>query len=547
MTFGSFYDKFLFMLEFLRNIGGKPETQETTLGVKRLVSFTTELRSQLKSAGQEPAKTWTQEQVSLPATFKSGEAKLEDLAFGKKSPRYHFLISGHREISLNDTWPILNEFHRRTQTLQLKKGHDVTLEYGLFWTPEGFSEEQLFPQTSVKQIEIKARTVTHDPNKLRFGGTNYQRHGFEVNFDADDLELKITAERNYRKDLKRLIEILKPQKARVRLSQRDAKRLLKNPEVSSRLKKELQPQEGFALGFDRFGGGIQPKMSEVIETIVSLDELRLLSERLRKNLINPKAGQESQVVEFAKGYNPFSLLTGEVSKDLKNAANFISQIISSKSDEQPLISTEQARAFLERETEITQEMYENQWKYILGGMPNVHIFRGRLVKGLAREAIGDKVVERFDELSVTDYPAFLESQGYKPQGVAENEPDYIQKELHLFEFFKQVFEKDPTKAIEKYRQYYTLRPPQLEITAKVKEDATKVRQLKLPQYAKIYSLKLDQWHVRSKSGYGNDLSISRSSPSADDIFFWSRTSLDQPILLPLQEWACSKMGIIFNQ
>lgn len=118
--------------------------------------------------------------------------------------------------------------------------------------------------------------------------------------------------------------------------------------------------------------------------------------------------------------------------------------------------------------------------------------------------------------------------------------------MHLLEFFKRSYQRDPKESVEKFREAYTNQEPTLEISATARHlDASKLRRLKLPSKSRLISFGITE-HMNRATPYSNDLTISRTLPSSDDIHFWSRTSVDNPMLLVLQEYACRVMGVQFK-
>ena len=87
-------------------------------------------------------------------------------------------------------------------------------------------------------------------------------------------------------------------------------------------------------------------------------------------------------------------------------------------------------------------------------------------------------------------------------------------------------------------------PPSITIDADVREDGSKIQRLGIASRARIFSFEVKQ-PIRSSGN--NDFSFGKITPNSEDAHFWVRTNLNGSALLPLQEWACDKVGITFTK
>jgi hypothetical protein len=78
-----------------------------------------------------------------------------------------------------------------------------------------------------------------------------------------------------------------------------------------------------------------------------------------------------------------------------------------------------------------------------------------------------------------------------------------------------------------------------------RKDASQIGKIKLPSKSRLYSFGITE-HMEPATEYSNDLSISKTWPLDSKTHFWCRTSIDSPILLPMQEYACNEIGIRFR-
>ncbi|MFA4960315.1 MAG: hypothetical protein WC548_01500 [Candidatus Pacearchaeota archaeon] len=199
-----------------------------------------------------------------------------------------------------------------------------------------------------------------------------------------------------------------------------------------------------------------------------------------------------------------------------------------------------------RNRDLTEQESE---KNIADNLVVVAGFDG-ISKRLAREHFDRYVVDKFDELGANDYVDFLKAKGYKEPRIGgrafANEPEYVVKERHLLNFFKQSYEEDPRESVQRFREFYQNSEPEMRILTYGKDkDTSKLKKLELPSQTRLYSFGITE-HMNRATPYSNDLCINRTSPSSGDVHFWCRASVDSPILLHLQEYTCKEMGINFR-
>ena len=511
--------------------------------------------------------------VILPDDFNVERAKVEfeDFNFGNKHPTslYHLGISAFPKRQLDEVQPVLDEFFRRAKNLILGKGV-ADVKYGVFWTPEAFQDERRLTGLFFDEVKVESIVYACDPTKVRIG-MPIQSYEIEATTQANKMILKATG--NYRGQLEGLVERFNPQYAKLNLSKEDTERLLRavrnypiGKYVAGIFKKNSRPKEKYEISF-LLGGGMGSRTQEVIELVVPTRVLRKYEEAIGKPLIVVSPNQVSQVTEFIKVYGMGGQLLGERLSDLQALTKNILQMDLGIFYNHPVLTNGSARELLDDEIDIISKDYESVFRLGL----NSHMWRGGGVKILAREHFGGEVVDKFDELGVNDYVNFLKARGYvepraedvesertrevyakaRAGGRIEdrafaNEPEYIAKGRHLLEFFKQSYKKDPKESVQRFREFYQNSGPEIRILARGRgKDASKLRKLKLPSQARLYSFGITK-HMNRTTSYNNDLSIDRTFPSCDYGYFWCRTSVDSPILLPLQEYACREMGVSFK-
>lgn len=500
------------------------------------------------SVERRAAQSLVDGRVELPESFTNAdrtEIEFKDFNWGDKSPTslYHLGISAFPTLTLDEVQPVLDEMLQMSRGLQLEKGV-ADAKYEVFWTPEAFQEETRLPTFFSSEITVRSSAYSVDPTKVRIGFQG-DRHNVEASMAANQLTLK--AEGNYRRELGNLIEALNPQFAKLKLSKDDAQRLLRKVNGSSSekyfaqsLEKALQPEEQSTMSIGL--GGMSFGTQEVIEIALRTKHLEYVKEAIGKPLLNVSGKDETGVTELIKVYNAIDLMRGRRLSDLQYIAGAVPKMELGMVYNHPVITTSQAQELLDAEIDIISKGYES----VFGLCMNSHMWRGGVVKRLARDHFGDSVIEQFDETGVDDYVSLLKSQGYESIETFENEPEYIAKERHLLSFFRQSYDKDHGQSVEKFREFYQNGEPNLSIHARTRGlDASKTKKIKLPSKSRLFSFGITE-HMHKATPYSNDMSITRTLPDSKDVHFWCRASVDSPILLPMQEYACREMGILFK-
>jgi len=507
--------------------------------------------------------------IELPGSLEERDYSVEfknlNFGSGENYPHYHLRVSGFVQSTLDELQPILDEVFLRAKGLRLKPGQ-VRAEYRVLWTPEAFQDERRLTGLFFDDAQVRSSLYTCDPTKTRIGMPG-QRHEIKAVTNANIMT--ITASGLYRNELRGMINRFHPQYIKLNLTKDDTERLLRDARKSnrgskslSRLEAVLQPQSRYTMSLS-IGGGIGFGTQDVIEFAIPASLLQNYENAIGKSLVGTNGN--GGVTELIKIYSIRGIFTGERLKDLQTLARDIPQIDLGLLYNHPVLTLDAAKKMLDKEIEIITKGYENHFFF---GM-NSHMMRGGLVKRLAFQHFGDEVLAGFDSLSVNDYVNFLKTRGYvepsaesvesestrqiyaraRAEGKMEerafaSEPDYIAKERHLLEFFRQSYGRDPRESVQRFREFYQNTAPQMNIFAISKEnDASRLRKLKLPSKSRLYSFGLSE---DVKATYYNDLSIDRTLPNSDSVHFFSRTSVDSPRFLHLQEYACAQMGINFR-
>tara|TARA_Y100000310_G_scaffold344933_1_gene460601 strand:+ start:652 stop:2190 length:1539 start_codon:yes stop_codon:yes gene_type:complete len=481
--------------------------------------------------------------VILPSDFNAEGAEVVFDSRDEHPTLYQIGISASPKRSLDDVQSVLDGFFVRAKSLKFRKGV-AKVRYDLSWTPEAFQDERKLTGLFFDEVEVESIAYTCDPTKVRIDAE--ESHEIKATTEATKMNLKATGD--YREQLVGLVERLNPQLTKLNLSEEDAGRLLRavknNPAgkyFAGGLERGLRPEERYEISVS-LDGRAGLRSQKVIELTVPTKVLRLCEEGIGKSLIVVSPNQDSQVTEFIKYYGLGELWRGERLSDLQALARDIPQMDLGRVYNHPILTNPSAKKLLDTEIDIISKGYESAF----GLGPNSHMWRGEIVKRLAIEHFGAEIIEGFDKCTVDQYVTTIRSFSYEPSKSFEDEPNYIAKERHLLECFRQSYEKDPKESVQKFRESYQNSEPEMRIFAsRIKKDASGLRRLRLPSQARLYSFGIDEYMNRG-SPYWNELAIVRIFLSDDDINLRCRIRVDSPILLPLQEYACKEMGINFR-
>ncbi|MBN2367721.1 hypothetical protein JXC34_01785 [Candidatus Woesearchaeota archaeon] len=506
-----------------------------------LAKLINDLKDAVKKGGMDirTAYNFADGRVIPPEDIEDFKVKV-DVEYSRKdkaSPPYFMNISGNFGRSLHDVQPVLDDFLAESKSFSV--GRKVAeVKFGVFWTPDAFLNETKL--TGLDEVEIASIAYTCDQTKTRIGIPG-QSH--EIETTTKGTRMSIKASGNYRRQLGEIIDKYNPQYAKITLSQEDAERLLRNLRNNFEgkvniglLEEALQPEERQVMSFS-ISGGIGSYTQEVIEFIIPTKHLNSFEMTLGLPLLHAPSEQESQVAELIKIYGIGGLLRKERLSDLQALARDIRQMDLGILYGHPVLPMSSAKELLESEIDIISKGYDN---LIYLGL-NSRLFRGGIVKRLAREHFGDEIVDGFDELTVYQYVTKLKTYGYKPEYGFEREPAYVAKERHLLECFRQSYFINPKESVQRFRDWYQNTEPELSVYAKADSiDASYLRKLKIPSQSNLFSFSIsNKWN----SQYRNSIAVTRILPSSDEVFLWSRTSIDSPILLPLQEQVIRELGI----
>lgn len=489
------------------------------------------------------------QRVVFPGNVKNAEIEAKNFNYHREeAPDYYLRLSAYYTLPQEELEAILQEALGRGKGLKLTKGqYDARLKES--WTPQDFNAETGLPSFWHSKTSVTSYATTINPDNVRMLGGNQSTHRVEVELERNIITIE--AEGEYRRHLRDIAGALNPQIATVRLSKADAEKVMELSQqnaidrlLAGQIRKQLEPQRRTSITIG-IGTGVSFNEQDVIKLNLRTEQIPYFERHLHKDLYRPAKDQESHVVKLSKAYSLVGVLKNRRFEDMKRVAGMLEEIAFSPNGNYA-ISEGQAKALLDKELQMLQEFYGDDIRYMFAFGGNIHIVRGNVVKRLAMELLGGEVLERLQGLDVDEYINFLASKGYIPGQFETGRllPPYSVKERHLLEFYKQVYQQDPTKAAELYRRGYLNTRPSIIIDADVREDGSKIQRLDVASRARIFSFEVKQ-PIRSSGN--NDFSFGKITPNSDEAHFRSRTSLNGSVLLPLQEWACDKVGISFTK
>ncbi|HLC70793.1 MAG TPA: hypothetical protein VJI32_02235 [Candidatus Nanoarchaeia archaeon] len=253
----------------------------------------------------------------------------------------------------------------------------------------------------------------------------------------------------------------------------------------------------------------------------------------------PKGGSYGTAA-CRKWYGPLGLLQGKRLSDLQSLARIIPGIDLGFIPGTPGMTLDQAKEAAYNHLKLFGQAY----RYALQHGVNTPSWRAvTFTRFAGGSSLSRDFTDNLEKMSTTDYVGFLASCGYKVQESFQGERK--EKEKYLLAFLKQQSEQDRDELAQQTVERYINKKPEFEILATGKVDASALGRLVLPPKAKLYSFTIAERLAKTRSD-GNDLDIGRTKPGDNSIHFQSRTSIDNPILLELQEYVCERMGVKFK-
>src|SRR3989344_3209418 len=489
----------------------------------RLSTFVNELAGVARSNPQELNEVATQKTV-FPTD--AGHPIAETRRIGIKDNNASGYILGihtHRTFPEEELEAMLQQALDQSKKLRLPwRKYRVDLKQT--WEPEDFSKESSLPQYGSSKTTVTSTATTINPDSVRMINSNKDTQQAEIELEGNTMLVR--ADGRFRSRLK---ELSGPAPI-AGLS-------------SDKLKRKLQRNSQATFTFT------PDSITQITESFFMLDlkttDVPSLERRLGGvDLYKADGNQTSQIIELSKQYALDEILTTKRLEDVKKASDILRGIYFSAYGNYN-ISPDKAKDLLNEELQMLQSIYDPTAEKQLQLPPNMPLLVGDVVKKLATELLKEEITEPLENLSVEDYVQFLTSKGYIPpeSQTQDSLPDTTIKERHLLQFYKQAYNQQPAEAIDLYQKGYPNTRPLITIDAETIRDGARIKKLKVLSLAKIFSLQIRQ---PASSSSKNNFGFGRTAHDRNEAQLSTTTNLGRSELLPLQEWACNRIGITFS-
>lgn len=431
-----------------------------------------------------------------------------------------------------------------TPSLMLSQVQDAHLPSGAFTLSTDFvlpSENFLTAKTlgGLSKLSLSGDFHAVDPTKTRIG---YQGTTHELKAIWENDTLTVSAHGEYSSLLPELIKNIKPECLTVLLSKEDAERWIRNSNIVARwvLRRLLKPQPKMAFDLP-FGGGPSMRNVEVIEINLGPAMFSQCEKAIGKSLINKVDGEPSSVIQVVK-----KLPQGQfVLPTLQAIAKKITELKTSTAFDAPVLSPMQAKTLLDKEIDLVGQSCEGGLKGLLGFGPNTHRIRGPLVKMLAREHFGKEILPDDDDLEAGDYLRLLQEKQLAPKDALENAGEAWDTSVYegrLFQCFRRSYIENPRTSIERFREWYVNKRPELDITGEACLDASLASGLALPAGSI-----LNRCDIKDKTESLEDDQLVVGGYHSERSHLYIRVNIaGGSKLIDLQTWACGQMGVSFR-
>lgn len=462
-----------------------------------------------KCAGLYTPPAWTNKELGELCKRIASPGEIDASVEGSGKPnsaRFHLLAT---ILVADPVEQIMLEAFAKIRALKLPM-RQYQAHISQSWTIDGFLQETKLPSFLFSTLYLSAEATTIDPGSIRLKDTHINAHKIDIVLNG--LQIDVSATGAYRRHLLQFADVVKPDEP-----------ILSNEYGESRFSK-LYGSEIILPGFP------DPRLRDLKKMSKMLEEISL------------------------SGNDP---ITGYA------------------------ITMTQARALLEQELVVLEEhFYKNSDKDSLnkpGESMEKWLARNpeNAFKRLFGESWGRKdvtVLKEFrDKIEFLVNPAdairFLEGLGYHQVNVRTE--DLMSEELaspysnwtkqrllkrHLLEFYKQLYQRNPQKAIQAYRESYAYSPrflPTLSLSSSETRDSWPLigfNSFRLGSKSKLDNLSIEKWDPKEgvPSSESEDFTLRiLDLQETGKITLYIETPTHNSELLPIQEWACGKLGIRF--
>lgn len=398
---------------------------------------------------------------------------------------------------------LISEFMNAVRACGFPRGAEF--EVMVLWpTVEAFSAETALG--SVNRVSVESSFTTMDPMKGRIAEHACVLHALRA--DMKWRTLTVTAVGDHADVLSQILPKLAPQRVGLRLSERDAGRVIQKccEHVQPRVRQMLKPSQvsigsmlNFLIPLRKFGEN--GERESVIEFEIPLRDLRSWENDIGKKLVNGVYGEESFVTHGSHWF----WFKRDILPALQMIANAGQAYEPKHLFGAPLLAFSDAERLFNKEI----EHIHGAWKEFYYFGQNSWNTRRQMTLRLAREHLGEDLLLPFDELGPSEYLAFLRSKGFQRDGedVVDVDmmileyvvatipvPPHAKKERYLFEFCLQAYARNPERYVEAFRRSFVNPPPETRVTGRISTAARRAHRIRLPEKAIITGCRVEIPH-----------------------------------------------------
>lgn len=279
------------------------------------------------------------------------------------------------------------------------------------------------------------------------------------------------------------------------------------------------------------------------QAVIPMDILAAADAVLKTDLMGQRSEMESHIVRLIKRYSIPEILFLKRQKDIRSSIALLNRLNPSPGG-QYAISEATAKRFLDMEFRLLEEHYDRPGYSAFLDMPNYFDTRAAVIR-LGKLAGDGRLTGRLVRDEPSAYATFLRMEGLADAGDAGLEhltPERV-KERYLLRYLRQRYEAHPDAMVRLYHETYRNDPPAVTVLNDTVTDAVEVQYLTLSPSAKLSSFRVEA--IRPPEN--NTFHIGQHHPRDSITMFDFRTNVRQPRLLDLQDWACTKFGITFQE
>jgi len=510
---------------------------------------------------------------SLPEGYSSNGLSLNVDQRESRSSIFYINLEMQREGAINNR--ILNELIEKCRGLNIDH-RNTKFEYSIEWTKDNLLALPRLKIPFNGKLSVEEETTTTDPSQTRM---NNNREPNRIKASISEWKLSIEAEGHYAPHLLEIAEGIPRTAAHITLSPNDSERILRNATRKSKIanqliKSSMRPaRQAGVLGVT---WGPKPEKGTHWITTPS-SNIEFLEEILGKSLTN--ASNCSGLTCLTKRYHPLELWGGKPLSDMQTILRRTSELELDVLYDHPLLTNQQAREYIERELRELRKGYDVFENHHASERPDTW---SRTLLKFAQAIGGQDLLSFIDnyEIDKTNHEkewyslgkegkdqeekfakALQGRFGYQPQEIFHVPYNYqirwqeggiqsiatrTRREAHLLNLVSQVFEKDPDRLIDDYVNSYVNERPELQIKMDSPDyPLRKLRTHSLPE-GKLVRIGVERSFPIGHERWAHHDSLiigKRKYSKGDEVYVRTHTTLQDPVLLDLQNEVMNKLGV----